>query len=129
MVAGYDDDDRELWQIPEVRSWFALVIPKVKYWFYFLNSEPHALGVRFLAYCVCDVLTSPEPDMQGNRGIAIDLESLAGFAEWNTRFLNEMTERMRMSETQEMKMFSDIIGLLFPPEARKSAYGEIEEWT
>jgi hypothetical protein len=34
-VSGYHDDSRELWQIPEVRAWFALVEPKVKFWFYF----------------------------------------------------------------------------------------------
>jgi len=32
QIGGYDEDRRQLWQIPEVISWFAKLDPKVAYW-------------------------------------------------------------------------------------------------
>lgn len=32
LIGGYNEDRRELWQIPEVISWFGRLDPKVAYW-------------------------------------------------------------------------------------------------
>jgi hypothetical protein len=47
-VSGYDADSRELYQIPEVRSWMRELDLVFPYWFYFLVREPSTMEfVRF----------------------------------------------------------------------------------
>jgi hypothetical protein len=47
---GYDDDRRELWQIPTVREYVWSLDDKSPYWLYFLTKE--GLGLQCLMYCL-----------------------------------------------------------------------------
>lgn len=64
-IGGYDEDPRELFQIPEVRQWFAALDEAVPHLLYFLS--PHA-GLP-LVYAAC--LLTPEWD-GGTGKIAFD---------------------------------------------------------
>lgn len=66
---GYDNDSRELYQIPEVRQYLAELDSKFPYWFYFLSTDHDML--KMIAFCLCrtrkiDVRVAyPDPhDMQ-----------------------------------------------------------------
>lgn len=43
-VGGYDDDPRELWEIPEVIEYFKALNDHWQYAFFFLNTEPSECG-------------------------------------------------------------------------------------
>lgn len=47
-VAGYDDDPRELSEIPEVVHLFRKIDEQWPYWFHFLALEDHSLDVVFM---------------------------------------------------------------------------------
>lgn len=49
-VHGYDDDDRELFEIPEVCDYFSLLATEFPYFFWFLNTKTPTLKV--IAFCV-----------------------------------------------------------------------------
>jgi hypothetical protein len=51
VVDGYDNDPRELWEIPEVRSWFQVLDKRWPYWFYFSCTETAGLCTVMLC-CV-----------------------------------------------------------------------------
>lgn len=53
MVAGYDDDPRELFEIPEVRTFFQSVTIEWPHWLWFLTREENAnqLGMLFSLLC------------------------------------------------------------------------------
>jgi hypothetical protein len=118
-VSGYEADSRELWQVPEVRSWFALAEPEVKYWFYFLPAEPPAAGLRLLFACLCEVETSKALDSQRRRRVEMDTKMMAGLMEKNFIFLNELTDCLGMTVEHNKKISLDVVRLFFPESAEK----------
>ena len=93
-VSGYDSDPRELWDIPEVRDWFKLVEPVVKYWFYFLTTHGKAGGLKVLAACLCNAKAGERIDAAGRREIILDNNLLGKLMERNFIYLNDMTDRL-----------------------------------
>ena len=53
FVSGYDNDDRDLCEIDEVRSYMALLDTYFPYWFYFLNKEKFT-SLKLMTTCLCD---------------------------------------------------------------------------
>lgn len=50
-ILGYEEDNRELWQIPQVRRFFELLNESFPYWFYFLDKKTDNL--YFITMCLC----------------------------------------------------------------------------
>ena len=51
-ITGYDDDPRDLWEIPEVRAWMQALNRQFPFWFYFMDLGPRStLGM--IAFCLC----------------------------------------------------------------------------
>jgi hypothetical protein len=48
---GYNSDPRELYQIPEVRTFFSILDQQFPYWFYFIN--PASVFFEILMPCLC----------------------------------------------------------------------------
>jgi hypothetical protein len=63
---GYDNDPRELYEIPEIRRYLAMLDRNFPYWFYFHSTTDDTL--KMLAFCLCDTrkigagLAYPEPE-------------------------------------------------------------------
>ena len=57
-VAGYDDDSRELYEIPEVRDFIHRLDEEFPYWLYFLSKR--RLGLMFILSCFCPPYLAPE---------------------------------------------------------------------
>lgn len=54
MFGGYDDDNRELYEIQEVRDFVAKVFKKVPHLFYFIDQKHHE-NQQLLLTCLCDI--------------------------------------------------------------------------
>lgn len=48
---GWDDDPREIYKIPEIRTFLHLLDEEFPYWFYFLSTKFETL--RMVAFCLC----------------------------------------------------------------------------
>lgn len=46
--AGYENDKREIYQIPEIRKWMDRLLKNVPHLFYFLSKENYAIVIAFL---------------------------------------------------------------------------------
>jgi len=57
LVDGYNDDDRELWDIPEVTEWFKTLHKTYPYILYFLTPESIKLYFNILAPIVYDFIS------------------------------------------------------------------------
>ena len=55
----YDDDPREIYQIPEIRKWFQKTIHEGFPWFYFLNQNI-GISLTLLFFCTCTNLYKNE---------------------------------------------------------------------
>ena len=51
-IDGYLDDTRELYVIPEVREWMAVLDCAFPYWFYFMNVGPQST-LSFVVRSLC----------------------------------------------------------------------------
>jgi hypothetical protein len=51
-IRGYDDDPRELFEVPEVRTWMEELDCEFPYWFYFMDLGPHST-LGFVAFSLC----------------------------------------------------------------------------
>lgn len=72
-VHGYNDDDRELYEIPEVRRYYELLTDQFPYFFFFLNLSLPTL--KIIAFCLCDARKVGEETVQ------IDKLKLATFVQ------------------------------------------------
>lgn len=57
-VFGYDEDPRELYEIPEVRTFIHKLDAEFPYWLYFLTKR--GLGLMFVLSCFCPPFLAPE---------------------------------------------------------------------
>ena len=51
-IRGYEDDPRDLWEFPEVRTWMRDLNAKFPYWFYFMDLGPHST-LAVVAFSLC----------------------------------------------------------------------------
>lgn len=61
--AGYDDDPREIHQIPEVVTYFRLLTSHWPYWLHFVEKETDSIGRLF--WLLCDVEPMPHEGPAG----------------------------------------------------------------
>jgi hypothetical protein len=99
FILGYDDDQRELWEIPEIIEWFKNIEPSVKFWFFFLNLEYKPQGISLLACCLCGASwnDSTEAKRTGRGSVELSPELLANFLGRNFMWLNEISEQLNVS--------------------------------
>jgi len=111
-ISGYDFDKRELWEVPEVRKWFLLVEPAVRYWFYFLSAQPPGHGIKLLFACLCDAKRLRTVNSKGHPGVSLDIAKMGELLMKNFCCLNEMTNRLGMSIEKNKKISFEIMDLL-----------------
>lgn len=67
-IDGYGEDDRELFEIPEVRSFFAALLKRLPCGIYFASTvDPRP--IQFLAACTCDPLLVVRTLVNGEVGV------------------------------------------------------------
>lgn len=63
---GYDDDPRELQEIPEVRAFFRALVDEWPHWIWYLQRGTGSIALLFALLCEVEVIRGPE----GQRGTA-----------------------------------------------------------
>jgi len=56
LISGYDDDPRELYQIPEVVSFIKDLNSKLPFWLYFINTSDKKFFSWMIA-CLCQAMS------------------------------------------------------------------------
>ncbi len=87
LICGYDSDTRELYEIPEVRTWQRKALERVKYFAYFLELESHSQGMSILQACVSNFRRKA-----ANR-IEFDPNEFIAFMNQQFDWLNKFTDQ------------------------------------
>ena len=61
LISGYDDDPRELYQIPEVVSFIKDLNSKLPFWLYFINTSDKKFFSWMIA-CLCQAMSLDQDD-------------------------------------------------------------------
>lgn len=89
MIDGYDDDERELYMIPEVRRWMQEVDREFKYWLFFMDLGPRStLSVVALSLC---------PYERVSGGSIIPQAAMQRFLTVHFAAMNELADRLDIS--------------------------------
>ena len=61
LISGYDDDPRELYQIPEVVSFIKDMNSKLPLWLYFVNTDDKRF-FSWMVACLCQAMSLDQDD-------------------------------------------------------------------
>lgn len=101
-VVGYEDDPRELWEIPEVNQYIRILDDYFPYWFYFLTK--FGSGLKFIAFCL--IKTQKISPTQ----VLLDPESLEHFYDKHFEAMNQLGEKIGMSEQENIELTDIVFG-------------------
>ena len=78
LIPGYDDDPRELYQIPEVVSFIKNLNSKLPFWLYFINTSDKKFFSWMIA-CLCQAMS-------------LDQDEETIYADFNAEAYNDLIE-------------------------------------
>jgi hypothetical protein len=95
-VEGWDNDDREIHGIPEVRRFYSAFHQAWPYWLYFCNLDVDTL--RAMTMCCMDSLTAIKVDASPQVQVQCEPTELLHFLSRDFVYMNEMCDRAQMFE-------------------------------
>lgn len=96
---GYDDDPREVWEIPEVIAFLQYIESLCKYWFFFLRTEMPTCGLPIFVYSLCNAERIGE-EAGSNVSLQLDMDELNRVLRRNYGWLNEIADRLQYPEAE-----------------------------
>jgi len=99
---GYDEDPREIFEIPEVQNWVktSMVVRKIP-WFYFLSTEPTSQSIKALTLCF---IAEQVETTDGTIHYQPMQKNLQGFAMLNFQNMNYFMDTHQLSENLKTKI-------------------------
>lgn len=104
LINGYDEDSRELWEIPKVREWYRMVDPIIREWFYFFSSATARSQLLMYACCMCETRRADPPQHDSQIQVIVNSEQLARIVELNFFRLNTLLDYLGIGEEQNKRI-------------------------
>jgi hypothetical protein len=92
-VQGYDDDSREVYEIPEVRDWFSKAEKAVLGWSYYLLLESEFSTFPVFFFCTCKLEVQGASKEGTYKLLRIARAEGKAFIERHFNWLNQFTEK------------------------------------
>jgi hypothetical protein len=108
MIEGYDDDPREIYAIPEVRTFYQQLLQRWPYWLYFCNLDTENL--MMMVMCCLDSLDALKVQGQPQVQVQINPLEVVQFISGGFVPMNEMCERAGMNERQIFERTKAVFG-------------------
>lgn len=103
--SGYDDDARELFEIPEVRKYVSLLDLSVPNLLFFATTDGPQSSLRALAFCLTNIQWESDRSTKDvSRKVIIETKGITQFLERQFPGLNQMTDWLGMSEEENMNI-------------------------
>lgn len=104
IVDGYNDDPREIFEVPEVRAFIKNIDQLWPYWFFFLSQADDS--IKMLESCLCDTI-------EVIPGVAsIDLEQMERSLARHFGAMNRFCEALNVPEEKIEEISEGIISLI-----------------
>ena len=104
VVDGYNNDPREIFEIPEVRDFVKALDQQWPYWFFFLSQVDDS--IKTLESCLCDTI-EVIPGV-----VSIDLEQMERSLTRHFGAMNRFCEAIDVSEERIEEISEGIISLI-----------------
>jgi hypothetical protein len=106
VVDGYNEDSRELTDIPEVRSLLKRLVSEWPYWGFFMNQVDDS--IKILGSCYCGV------EFLGRGSVVIDPSLLPDFLNKAFAGMNELFDKHGFPESELEAMSVGLADLVMP---------------
>lgn len=107
---GYDNDSRELYEIPEVRAYASVISKSIPDLFFFAYTGANAHGLKTIAFCLTDVKrVSMHSVPHGKIPVNISMKEIIIFIEEHWSGLNEMTDWLKMPLEENKRISFNIM--------------------
>jgi hypothetical protein len=104
VIDGYNDDPRELFEIPAVRAYLKRLDQEWPYWFFFLSQADES--IKMLESCLCDTIEVVP-------GVAsIDIEQMERVLARHFGAMNRLTEKLDLPKEKCEELAEGIISLI-----------------
>jgi hypothetical protein len=104
IVDGYNDDARELFEVPEVRRYIKALDDQWAFWFFFLSQADDS--IKILESCLCDTI-------EVIPGVAsIDLEQMERSLARHFTALNRLCEALAIPDEINQEISEGIIAFI-----------------
>ena len=105
LISGYDDDHRELYQIPEVVSFIKDLNSKLPFWLYFVNTTDKRFFSWMIA-CLCQAMSLDQDD----ETIYADFNADAynDLIEYQFRNIVKLMSGLGMGESVQKKVLKEL---------------------
>ena len=97
---GFNDDPREIYEIPEIRRFCAELDARFPYWLYFLSTEDSSL--KMMTFCLCRV------EKQGPGLVMLNNTDLGQFLYSHFAAMNELFRRHSLDDATN-RVISDTV--------------------
>ena len=118
IADGYDDDPRELFEIPEVRRYLKALDARWPYWFFFLSQADES--IKLLESCLCDTI-EVIPGVN-----SIDVEQLEKYLARHFSALNRYSESINLPESRIEEISEGVIALIHNAHVQRIEGNEYE---
>lgn len=106
----YDDDSREIFQVPEIQAWLRRSVSRGTPWFYFLDHRYKNAGLSLLLHVFCtSVDVQPET---GGYWVIGDSRGVADLVDSSFVALNDFTERHHLDQAINEEISLGILNYL-----------------
>ena len=104
--SGYDDDPREIFEIPEIQKWVKISMLEEKIpWFFFLSTSEISQSIKALALCfIAEPVKSPD----GTTSYQPLNKNLKDFALINYGNMNKFFETHQLTESIRIEISQNI---------------------
>ena len=110
MFHGYDNNESELYEIPEVMNWLSESIKKGIPWFYFLSLDFKASTLKLFLYSYCGI---GKKELIGDRYlVSFNGEKLKSFIDINFTNMNIFMQKYGLSIELNKQISSKILEVL-----------------
>ena len=101
-VGGYDNDPRELWDIPEVKLFIQKLDRQFPYWLYFLTK--FGSGLKMIAFCCSNLIKL------SSTKVWLEPASLEQFYNRHFAAMNELGDKIGMTEKENVELTEMVVG-------------------
>lgn len=115
---GYDDDPRELYEIPDVRAFVPCLVEALPELFFFVYTGDKAQSLKMIALCLSDLEVAERDYGQRNVRVEFKTQKMAEFLQSHFPGLNHMTEWLEMPREENKRISMEVFRTLgFEPPA------------
>lgn len=109
IIDGYDNDLRELYEIPEIRNYFQTLDRLFPYWFYFVNRKTEEKYSSLVIIMLLLVPLEVIGENKGKKNIEYDIIKFNEFMSYHFHYLNELTDKLGFSLEENKRISMEVI--------------------